>query len=93
MYPLLVVMFALSAILPIIGLVRLALGAWESLEPVRSATPLADGSNGSRGQINAAAPALVSMVLGRHKAAVWDLILVGSGLVVGAIASIMALTP
>ncbi|GGH34133.1 hypothetical protein [Microbacterium album] len=91
MVSLLVSMYVVSAALPLFGLIRLALGAHEGLAELRRASPLADGSNGSRAQMNAMVGPLADFLLSRPRAALVDLALIGVGLVVGATASIMSL--
>lgn len=85
------VLYVLSALLPIVGLVRLARLASSEAAPVRAAPTLPDGSNGSRGQLNAAAGALVTIIINKPRTVVVDLLWIGSGLVSGAVGGVWSL--
>jgi hypothetical protein len=85
------VMFGLAAALPIVGFGRLL---WRAQAALDRANRLADerGFAGPNyGEAVAANPAQPSQIREQRNAVVWDISLVGSGLILGAVASIVSL--
>ncbi|WP_345434834.1 hypothetical protein [Microbacterium gilvum] len=91
MRTLVVALYAVSAVLPLLGIARLFVLARREAGPVLQAKPTKDGKGISYDESEKALPAIVNAVRHRPRAILWDFAFIGSGVLAGAAASIWSL--
>lgn len=89
MLPTIIILYVLAAALPLLGLARLMRLAFREAQPIRDAPTNPEGV--TYAQVQAAMAPLVDGMMQRPRAIALDFATIGTGLVLGCVASIMSL--